>query len=447
MFVLYFIAGVLVAVVVMMIVNQKKSEEYSERISSLSSDISVKQREAEMLGKQLADVKIEHERQLEETKRQFVDRLDEINSRNQREKEERMALLDKQFAERLRLVQEQLGTTTERLLKQRSEELDTTNRSQMSSIIAPLKEVMAEMKKSMDDNRDSFNRNTASLSEQLKQMHATTTTLGAEAEKLSRALQAGPKIQGDFGEMKLNDLLDKFGFTKGVEYDVQYTMRDSKGNVIRNDDTNDMMRPDVVLHYPDHKDVVIDSKASLTAFINYVNAGTDDERKVYLEEHVKSVRRHVDELSAKNYGKYSMDGGTTLDFVIMFVPQEAAMQLAVSADASLWNYAFERNVIITGEQNLFSLLRLLQIAWTQQRQAENQEKVFDMASTLVDRVQLFVERFDRLDSDIDGVRKSFDDAKKAMSGNRGFIGSARKLIDMGAKANPKKKKLPEEVDE
>lgn len=447
MFVLYFIAGVLVAVVVMMIVNQKKSKEYSDRISSLSSDISVKQREAEMLCKQLADVKIEHERQLEETKRQFVDRLDDINRRNEREKEERMALLDKQFAERLRLVQEQLGTTTERLLKQRSEELDTANRSQMSSIIAPLKEVMAEMKKSMDDNRDSFNRNTASLSEQLKQMHATTTTLGAEAEKLSRALQAGPKIQGDFGEMKLNDLLDKFGFTKGVEYDVQYTMRDSKGNVIRNDDTNDMMRPDVVLHYPDHKDVVIDSKASLTAFINYVNAGTDDERKVYLEEHVKSVRRHVDELSAKNYGKYSMEGGTTLDFVIMFVPQEAAMQLAVSADASLWNYAFERNVIITGEQNLFSLLRLLQIAWTQQRQAENQEKVFDMASTLVDRVQLFVERFDRLDSDIDGVRKSFDDAKKAMSGNRGFIGSARKLIDMGAKANPKKKKLPEEVDE
>lgn len=447
MFVLYFIAGVLVAVVVMMIVNQKKSKEYSDRISSLSSDISVKQREAEMLCKQLADVKIEHERQLEETKRQFVDRLDDINRRNEREKEERMALLDKQFAERLRLVQEQLGTTTERLLKQRSEELDTANRSQMNSIIAPLKEVMAEMKKSMDDNRDSFNRNTASLSEQLKQMHATTTTLGAEAEKLSRALQAGPKIQGDFGEMKLNDLLDKFGFTKGVEYDVQYTMRDSKGNVIRNDDTNDMMRPDVVLHYPDHKDVIIDSKASLTAFINYVNAGTDDERKAYLEEHVKSVRRHVDELSAKNYGKYSMEGGTTLDFVIMFVPQEAAMQLAVSADASLWNYAFERNVIITGEQNLFSLLRLLQIAWTQQRQAENQEKVFDMASTLVDRVQLFVERFDRLDSDIDGVRKSFDDAKKAMSGNRGFIGSARKLIDMGAKANPKKKKLPEEVDE
>lgn len=122
------------------------------------------------------------------------------------------------------------------------------------------------------------------------------------------------------------------------------------------------------------------------------------------------------------------------------------MQLAVSADAALWNYAFERNVIITGEQNLFSLLRLLQIAWTQQRQAENQEKVFDIASTLVDRVQLFVERFDRLGNDIDDARKSFDEARKAMSGNRGFVGSARKLVGMGARENPKKKKLPESED-
>ncbi len=262
----------------------------------LSSENAAKQREAEMLARQIEDGKQEHERLLEEARRQFESRLEETNRRHDREKDERTALLDKQFEERLKLVQEQLNTTTERLLKQRSEELDKTNRSQMDSIIAPLKAVMTEMKKSMDDNRESFTRSTASLSEQLRQMHATTTSLGVEAEKLSKALQAGPKIQGDFGEMKLNDLLDKFGFTKGVEYDVQYTMRDAKGNVIKNDDTDDMMRPDVVLHYPDHKDVVIDSKASLTAFIGYVNAENDDERKRYLEEHVKSVRRHVDEL-------------------------------------------------------------------------------------------------------------------------------------------------------
>lgn len=441
--ILLFLAGALIAAVVFMLANQRRAKEQNERITSLSSEVSARQREAEMLTGQLDAAKREHERQLAEAKRQYEAQLEEADRRHERDKEERTAMLDRQFAERLKLVQEQLNTTTERLLKQRSEELDRTNRTQMDSILAPMKAVMAEMKKSMDDNRESFTRSTASLSEQLRQMHATTTSLGAEAEKLSKALQTGPKVQGDFGEMKLNDLLDKFGFTKGVEYDVQYTMRDSKGNVIRNDDTDDMMRPDVVLHYPDHKDVIIDSKASLTAFIGYVNAETDDERKRYLDEHVKSVRRHVDELSAKSYGKYSMEGGTTLDFVIMFVPQEAAMQLAVSADATLWNYAFERNVVITGEQNLFSLLRLLQIAWTQQRQADNQEQVFGLANSLVERVALFVERFDKIGRNVDAVQAAYDEAKKAMTGNRGFVTSARKLVEMGAKENPRRK-LPEE---
>ena len=441
--ILLFLAGALIAAVVLMLANQRRAKEQNERITSLSSEVSARQREAEMLTGQLDAAKREHERQLAEAKRQYEAQLEEADRRHERDKEERTAMLDRQFAERLKLVQEQLNTTTERLLKQRSEELDRTNRTQMDSILAPMKAVMAEMKKSMDDNRESFTRSTASLSEQLRQMHATTTSLGAEAEKLSKALQTGPKVQGDFGEMKLNDLLDKFGFTKGVEYDVQYTMRDSKGNVIRNDDTDDMMRPDVVLHYPDHKDVIIDSKASLTAFIGYVNAETDDERKRYLDEHVRSVRRHVDELSAKSYGKYSMEGGTTLDFVIMFVPQEAAMQLAVSADTTLWNYAFERNVVITGEQNLFSLLRLLQIAWTQQRQADNQEQVFGLANSLVERVALFVERFDKIGRNVEAVQAAYDEAKKAMTGNRGFVTSVRKLVEMGAKENPRRK-LPEE---
>ncbi len=436
MSVLLFFIGALAASGVFMFLNQKKDRLNASRMAGLSAENSAKQREVELLSKQLEDCKREHQRQ-----------LDELNRRNERDKAELQAMLDRQFAERLRLVQEQLGTTTERLLKQRSEELDKTNRTQMDSMLAPLKAVMAEMKKSMDDNRESFTRSTASLSEQLRQMHASATSLGVEAEKLSKALQAGPKVQGDFGEMKLNDLLDKFGFTKGVEYDVQYTMRDAKGNVIRNDDTDDMMRPDVVLHYPDHKDVIIDSKASLTSFICYVNAESDEERKRSLEEHVKSVRRHVDELSAKNYGKYSMDGGTTLDFVIMFVPQEAAVQLAVSADATLWSYAFDRNVIITGEQNLFSLLRLLQIAWTQQRQADNQKKVFDIASALVQRVQLFMERFSKVGAEIDNARKAFDDTLTSVEGNRGLLVSARKLVDMGAKEDPKKKRLAKVSDD
>jgi DNA recombination protein RmuC len=268
-------------------------------------------------------------------------------------------------------------------------------------------------------------------------MLQATSSLGAEAEKLSRALQTGPKVQGDFGEMKLNDLLDKFGFTKGLEYDVQYVMRDAKGKVIRNDDSNDGMRPDVVLHYPDKKDVIIDAKASLTAFIGYVNAQTDEERKAFLEEHCRSVRKHVNELADKQYNRYSMEGRETLDFVIMFVPQEAAMQLAVSADPNLWSYAFDKKVFITGEQNLFAVLRMLQITWTQQRQEENQEKVYGLANTLLDRVGDFMERFDEMGDKIQKVQNAYEHAELKLKGNQSLLVPARKLVEMGAKENPK----------
>lgn len=414
------ILGLLLGAAIAAFVCQRGAVRLTAENTRLTGSLSAKTQEAEMLSAQLKDISVRHERELRDNKE----------------------LMDRQLNERLQLVQEQLKTTTEQLLKQRSAELDTTNRSQISSIIEPLKAVMSEMKKSMDDSRESFTRSTASLGEQLKQMYATTATLGAEAEKLSKALRTGPKVQGDFGEMKLNDLLDKFGFTKGVEYDVQYTMKDKRGNVIRNDDTDNMMRPDVVLHYPDHKDVVIDSKASLTAFINYVNADDDETRRQSLDEHVRSIRRHVEELSAKNYGKYSMEGGTTLDFVIMFVPHEAAMQLALSADATLWSYAFDRNVLITGEQNLFALLRLLQMSWTQQRQTENQEQVFGLANTLIDRVGLFVERFERVGRNLEVTKNAFDEAQKSLRGNQSFLVSARKMVEMGAKENAKRR-LPE----
>lgn len=386
---------------------------------------------------QLDGINNRHDKQLADMRMAHATQMKDMAERHERERDEQKQLMDRQLAERLDLVQERLKTATEQLLKQRSEELGSANRMQMDSIVAPLRAVMTEMKKSMDDNREAFTRSTASLGEQLKMMYETTATLGAEAEKLSKALQAGPKMQGDFGEMKLGDLLDKFGFTKGLEYDVQYTMRDEKGNVIRNDDTNDMMRPDVVLHYPDHKDVVIDSKASLTAFINYVNATGDEERRRFLDEHVKSVRRHVDELAAKNYCNYSMEGGTTLDFVVMFVPHEAAVQLAVYGDASLWSYAFDRKVLITGEQNLFALLRMLQIAWTQQRQTENQERVFGLADKLVDRVGLFAERFERIGRDITTAASSFDKANLVLKGNQSLYVPAKELIRMGAKESTK----------
>lgn len=409
--VLLFIVGLLIGAGILFIVSQKKVTQLVKDRNRLFSEVAVRNSEVGLLRTQMAD-----ERQ----------RMEEMQQKS-----------DEQFAQRLSLVQEQLKNTTEILLRQRSEELDKTNMAQMGAILTPLREVIKEMKDSMDDNKESFARSTSALGEQLRQMMTVTTSLGSEAEKLSKALQTGPKVQGDFGEMKLRDLLDKFGFSVGLEYDVQYVMRDAKGKVIRNDDTNDSMRPDVVLHYPEEKDVIIDAKASLTAFIGYVNATTDEERSRYLEDHVKSVRKHINELADKQYYRYNMDGRQTLDFVIMFIPNEAAMQAALYKDPDLWSYAFNKKVFVTSEQNLYAVLRMLEIAWIQRRQTENQEKVFGLANLMIDRVGDFVERFEDIGDKVDKLQKSYDSAHTKLTGNQSMLVPARKLVNMGAKENPK----------
>lgn len=409
--VLLFIVGLLIGAGILFIVSQKKVTQLVKDRNRLFSEVAVRNSEVGLLRTQMAD-----ERQ----------RMEEMQQKS-----------DEQFAQRLSLVQEQLKNTTEILLRQRSEELDKTNMAQMGAILTPLREVIKEMKDSMDDNKESFARSTSALGEQLRQMMTVTNSLGSEAEKLSKALQTGPKVQGDFGEMKLRDLLDKFGFSVGLEYDVQYVMRDAKGKVIRNDDTNDSMRPDVVLHYPEEKDVIIDAKASLTAFIGYVNATTDEERSRYLEDHVKSVRKHINELADKQYYRYNMDGRQTLDFVIMFIPNEAAMQAALYKDPDLWSYAFNKKVFVTSEQNLYAVLRMLEIAWIQRRQTENQEKVFGLANLMIDRVGDFIERFEDIGDKVDKLQKSYDSAHTKLTGNQSMLVPARKLVNMGAKENPK----------
>ncbi len=409
--VLLFIVGLLIGAGILFIVSQKKVTQLVKDRNRLFSEVAVRNSEVGLLRTQMAD-----ERQ----------RMEEMQQKS-----------DEQFAQRLSLVQEQLKNTTEILLRQRSEELDKTNMAQMGAILTPLREVIKEMKDSMDDNKESFARSTSALGEQLRQMMTVTNSLGSEAEKLSKALQTGPKVQGDFGEMKLRDLLDKFGFSVGLEYDVQYVMRDAKGKAIRNDDTNDSMRPDVVLHYPEEKDVIIDAKASLTAFIGYVNATTDEERSRYLEDHVKSVRKHINELADKQYYRYNMDGRQTLDFVIMFIPNEAAMQAALYKDPDLWSYAFNKKVFVTSEQNLYAVLRMLEIAWIQRRQTENQEKVFGLANLMIDRVGDFIERFEDIGDKVDKLQKSYDSAHTKLTGNQSMLVPARKLVNMGAKENPK----------
>ncbi|MGL4851616.1 MAG: DNA recombination protein RmuC [Phocaeicola sp.] len=348
-------------------------------------------------------------------------------------------LRSKQFAEQMRLVQEKLQTTTQELLKQREQELANRNTVQMNSIINPLKESITEMKAAMDSSRDTHTKNSASLEKAIEEVMKRTMEIGSEADKLASALRNDNKFQGNWGEMVLSELLESQGLKEGVHYEVQTTLRDSSGKAIKHDDSGKRMIPDVILHYPDGKDAVIDSKVSLAAFVDYQHAEEEVQREEALVRHIRSIRQHVKELARKDYSAYIKSPRQPLNYVIMFVPNESALQLALYSDPALWREAFESGVFITSEQNLLAALRMIQLAWTQVQQARNQEKIFDTARILLNRVADFMDGFENLGEKLEKVMGDYGKAKKKLyEGQQSIVGASNNLIKLGAKPDAKK---------
>ena len=398
-----------------MLIIERKVSAVKETKAEAERQLSAKTAEVQLMQRQIQEQQARHDKEMRN-----------VEIRNSRDNEERIEKL-----------KQQITALTAQTLKTRSTELFSDNRQQLGEIVTPLKLLIDEVKQSINQSRTSYDKNTAALEEQLKHMCEATMGVGEKADRLSEALQSGPKVQGNFGEMKLEVMLSDFGFTKGVEYDVQETLRDENGVAIKNEDTGRKMIPDAILHYPDRRDVIIDSKVSLTAFIDYVNADNEDIRKIALQNHLRSINKHVEELADKEYYKYIPKSKSYLDYVIMFVPNESALVLALSADPMLWRRAFEHNVFITGEQNLFAVLQFLKIMWTQKLQSENHEKVYAMASQLVERVGDFMERYNDLGEKIKKVNEAYDNARLKVDGKQSIGVSATKLIEMGAKESPK----------
>ena len=197
------------------------------------------------------------------------------------------------------------------------------------------------------------------------------------------------------------------------------------------------MRPDVVLHYPAQQDVVIDAKVSIKAYYDYVNETAEPLRQQLLERHVQSLRSHVRELAAKDYSRYIQAPRTAIDFVIMYVPNEAALQVALARDPKLWTEAFEKKVFISSTQNLFAILRMIQIAWRQHSQTENQKKIVTLAEQLVSRIGLFAERAQKMGHDIEALSSDFADLQKSVDGTRGILQKANEMKRLGIKEDIK----------
>lgn len=323
------------------------------------------------------------------------------------------------------------------ILQEKSKSFSEMNHERLTEILNPLKERLEGFKKTVEETYNNEARERFSLKEQIKELVERSESIGAEAKQLTHALRGDSKIQGDWGEMILESILEKSGLEKDREYFVQETLRDEEGHTIQGSDGR-KMRPDVIIRYPggENHQMVIDSKVSLTAYVNYVNAEDADEARLALKQHLVSVRKHIDELAGKSYQDYVGKG----DHVMMFIPNEAAYLAAMQADHALWQYAYEKKVLLLSPTNLIAALKLVADLWQRDKQTRNAIDIAEEGGKLYDKFAGFVDDMEKIGKSLNTTVMAYTDAmKKLKTGNGNLIGRVEKLKVMGVKA---KKNLP-----
>lgn len=385
-----------------------------------------------------------HTRELLEAKdsahRQAVEAIEKRHSEAMQAIEKRhseaIAAERKRYDEALNAMKEQVQNATNQMLKERQAELQQSNNTNMKQIVEPLKESIAKMETALKENRSTQETSTEAIKEKIATLVSTTMRVQDSADRLSNALTAESKAQGNWGEQRLDALLNQIGLEKGLEYEAQEYLRDASGNIIVSDDTAHRMQPDVILHLDETRDLIIDSKVSLNAFVEYTNAETDDQRRIALEAHLRSVRAHVNELARKNYSAYVKAPRQSVDFVMMFVPVDAALQLALASDAKLWRDAMKQGVFIVGEQNLYAALRAVQVTWTAIRQNANNKAICDTAAELINRVGDLLEKVGKMGKKLDEVNAAYGEVYAKARRGQSVLGSANKLVKLGARTSP-----------
>ena len=383
--------------------------------------------------RQLAEMKASYAEQVAQAKDDYNHQIAAINTMN-----------EKQVKSQLDLIREQMQTTSEKVLKLRQDELGEKNREQVSKIIDPLQRSLKDMQEALDKSKEQQTEALTRLDEAIKINMQKSAAIGETADRLTRALTGEVKVQGNFGELKLKQLLEDLELHEGEQYDTQETLRSRDGRGMKGDDGKGMI-PDFILHFPNNRHVVVDSKMSLTDYERYMNAedGTP-EKSAYLKAHIDSVRMQVKRLARKEYTRYLPEGYNRLNFAIMYVPIEGALNLALLNDSSLWRDAYDEGVMILGPQTMYMNLRVLEMMWTQVRQLKNQQAMMDAANTVIDRVQDFGLRFMEVESSMNDTLRKMGKLKitTAASGPS-IITAARNLLKAGARENKRKKSLGE----
>ncbi len=405
---------------------------------------------------QLETLKKEASEQLEATKKEASDLLAKTKAEAEAQQQKALAEKDaawndimkgqeQRFNETMSRMSEQMKNATADMLKDRQKEFADSSNQQLGQIVNPLRETIDKMKQTMADTTLKQTEMSSVLKDNIERSMQQAMAAKKSAEELANALKHGSKVQGDWGEAVLDELLTSQGLVRGIHYDTQAVIRDAQGNTVHTDD-GATLRPDVILHLDQRREVIIDSKVSLTAFLDYANADNEADRQRFLKTHIDSLQKHVKELSTKDYSAYVQPPKVRMDYVIMFVPHTGALWTALNAQPDLWRKAMEQNVFIADEQTLFAALRIISLTWTQIRQAENHEQVYRLANEMLDRVGQFMKKYTAIGKALKTATTAYDDAeRKLQPSGQSILQTCAKLQKLGAKQSDKNP-LPQLID-
>lgn len=458
---LSFVAGLVIAALVAVFVVKKivrtRTEQaemsvklqvesiYKAENASLQSDLKHSEDRVKELQSAVEAAKAEGSQLVVTAKAEAAKALESAKGEWAQRHKEDMDALQARFDETMAKVTAQVKAETNEMLKARQKEFSESSNLSLGQIVNPLKENIAELKKAMEEgNKEQAERN-GEMRERIKSLMEHSDAARKSADELAAAFKHGSKIQGDWGETVLDELLTSHGLTRGVHFDIQAVIKDKDGKVVKNEEGS-TMRPDVILHLDERREVIIDSKVSLTSYVDYVNAENEIDRATYLKAHVESVKKHVKELAAKDYSAYVQSPKVSAGYVIMFVPNIGALWTALKAEPDLWRKAAEANVYITDEQSLYGALKIVSLTWTQVAQTQNHEQVYKLANEMIERVGLFVKKYDAIGVALEKATSEFNEGKKKLlPTGQSIINTSNKLIKLGAK-NSDKHPIPTLLD-
>lgn len=374
-------------------------------------------------------------KEIDALKESFSNERDNLNENRrllQQNYEDTKLQMERQWKEKIESLKAEFQTLANEVLESKSGNLQSVNKEQLEAIVNPLKERIQTFEIAVKNSQESGAANRASLEKAIEEVMKRAQEIGQDAVNLTKALKGNNKMQGNWGEMILENILEKSGLRKDEEYFIQ------ESTTVE----GERVRPDVIVRFPEQRSVVIDSKVSLTAYVNYTETDNEQERNLHLKNHLKSIKDHIDELSNRNYSQYVEE---SIGYVLMFVPNEASYILAVQSDPNIGSYAYSKRIVLISPTNLMMALQLAYNLWQSERQSQNVQEIVKQGSALYDKFVLFQESYLKLGEQIGRVQNIYTDVNKHLSeGNGNLIRRVELMRKLGL--NPKKRIDPKHID-